>query len=170
MYCFAMQDSSPQIAQLYVSHYDWLYKLLYKKMGNQHDALDIAHETFIKLLQQPTQHYQQPRAMLTTVAKNLTINFWRRKQIEQLYYETLSLVQTEYVPSPEDECIAIETICKLNQAFHQLNDREKQVFSMSQNKSMTYAQIADALNISLATVKRDMKRALICCLTILQSD
>lgn len=166
-----MQHPSSHIAELYTHHHHWLYLWLCKKMGNQHDAADIAHDTFIKLLQQQEQqHYREPRAMLTAVAKNLAINFWRRKQIEQLYYETLGQIHTEYVPSAEEELIAIETLYKLNQAFSQLGEREKQVFRLAQVKGMLYANIAIELNVSLTTVKRDMKQALICCLSILQSE
>ncbi|OUY06772.1 sigma-70 family RNA polymerase sigma factor [Acinetobacter populi] len=160
---------SLDIGEIYTAHHGWLYAWLCKKMGNQHDAADIAHDTFIKLLQQQEQQYQQPRAMLTTIAKNLSINFWRRKQIEQIYYDTLAHIHSEYSPSAEEELIAIETLCKLNQAFSQLKPREQHIFKLSHIRGLTYQQIAEQLNISLTTVKRDMKQVLICCLMILQS-
>ncbi|KAA8731311.1 sigma-70 family RNA polymerase sigma factor [Acinetobacter qingfengensis] len=163
-------STSQFIEELYVQHHGWLYAWLCKKMGNHCDAADIAHETFIKLLQQQESHYRQPRSMLTTVAKNLAINFWRRKHIEQLYYETLAQTQSEYCPSAEEELIAIQTLFNINQAFNQLSSREKQIFQLSQIYELNYQQIAEKLEISLTTVKREMKQVFICCLTIMQMD
>lgn len=158
------------VAELYRQHHSWLYQWLCKKMGNRHDAADIAHDTFIKLLQQLEPHYQQPRSMLTTIAKNLAVNHWRRKNIEQLYYQTMLERQQDYAASAEEELLAIELLCQINQAFLQLKAREQQVFKLAMIDECNYQQIAEQLNISLSTVKRDMKQVYLCCLLMLQQN
>jgi RNA polymerase sigma factor (sigma-70 family) len=163
------EASIPQrVDSLYRQHHGWLYLWLCKKMGNRQDAADIAHDTFVKLLQQQQLDYQQPRCMLSTIAKNLALNYWRRKNIEQLYYQ--SLAQSEhYYPSAEEELLAIEMLLQISTAFLQLKPREQQVFKLSQLDELNYQQIADRLNISLSSVKRDMKQVYLCCLLIASS-
>ncbi|MFL9609593.1 sigma factor [Methylobacillus sp. Pita2] len=38
------------VHQLYSSHHGWLYAWLRKKLGCQHIAADLAHDTFVRLM------------------------------------------------------------------------------------------------------------------------
>ncbi|MNH39393.1 putative RNA polymerase sigma factor FecI [compost metagenome] len=44
--------------------------------------------------------------------------------------------------------------------------RVRQVFLLSQLDGLTYAQIAEQLQLSLITIKRDMRTAFLACLSI----
>ena len=44
--------------------------------------------------------------------------------------------------------------------------RVRQVFLLSQLDGLTYAQIAEQLQVSLITIKRDMRTAFLACLSI----
>lgn len=162
---------SNTINQLYTEHHSWLYGWLSKRLGNQDDAADLVQETFIRLLQKQDQYqHYQPRALLTTIAKNLANSWWQRKQIEQAYYEALQSGDYHYYPSPEQEWIAIQTLMELQDVLNSLKIREKQVFMLSQIEGLTYAQIAEQLHISVITVKRDMHSAMLTCLMIMDLD
>jgi len=44
--------------------------------------------------------------------------------------------------------------------------RVRQVFLLSQLDGLTYGEIAEQLNVSLITVKRDMRSAFLACLSL----
>lgn len=163
--------SIDELSHLYGEHQLWLYTWLCKKLGNQYDAADIVQETFIRLLQKDnTYNYSQPRALLTTIAKNISHNLWRKSQIRQTYYDILASEDMAYSPSPEEELIAVQTLCELDDIFRRLTSRERKVFMLYQIEGLTYTEIMEQVGISLITVKRDMKKVMICCLMTMQLD
>lgn len=164
-------NHSPTFTRLYSEHHSWLHAWLSKRLGNQHDAADLAQETFIRLLQKQDQYdHYHPRALLTTIAKNLANSWWQRKQIEQAYYEALQYNISDYHPSPEEEWIAIQTLLELQEVLDTLKPREKQIFILAQIEGLGYAQIAQQLDVSIITVKRDIKHAMLKCLLTMQLD
>ena len=66
--------SNDSVQTLYSDHHGWLHAWLRSKLGNAADAADLAHDTFVRLLQR-REHLQlnTPRAFLRTVARGLVI-------------------------------------------------------------------------------------------------
>jgi len=76
---------------VYKAHHPWLSSWLQKRLGCHAQAADIAQDAFIKLLVKP-QHFSQlddAKAFITTIAKGLCIDHWRRKKIEQAWLESM---------------------------------------------------------------------------------
>ncbi|MBX3617588.1 sigma factor [Nitrosomonas sp.] len=76
---------------LYRDHHHWLYAWLRKKLNCQHQAADVAHDTFtciFALSNLPC--LQEPRAYLVTTAKRLLIDQVRKQRIEQAYLAELA--------------------------------------------------------------------------------
>lgn len=165
------QSGSDPLTNLYDENHPWLYTWLCRKLGNQFDAADIAQETFINLIQkQHTYSLHQPRALLTTIAKNIMHNLWHKAQIRQAYHDVLMQSEIAYSPSPEEELIAIQVLLELNQFITSLKPREREIFILSKIERIGYEEIASRLGISLITVKRDMKQVMIRGLTSLNFD
>ena len=82
--------------------------------------------------------------------KDLYIVMHREKEIFSDDYSTSPLAILEY-----DELEAL-----VNDAIDNLPDQCRQVFTMNRFKGMKYREIAEALNISLSTVKYHMSTAL----------
>lgn len=62
--------SNDCVQTLYSDHHGWLHNWLRGKLGNAADAADLAHDTFIRLLQRREQlQLNAPRAFLRTVAR-----------------------------------------------------------------------------------------------------
>jgi len=76
----------PHVQALYSDHHGWLQGWLRKKLGNAFDAADLAQDTFVRVLRAPgLDRVEEPRAYLTTVARNLLINHVRRRAIERAW-------------------------------------------------------------------------------------
>ncbi len=78
-------------AELYRNHHGWLFGLLRGRLGNTFDAADLAQDAFVKILVRPRDFdtFDGARAYLSVVARGLCIDYWRRRQIEQAWLETL---------------------------------------------------------------------------------
>jgi RNA polymerase sigma-70 factor (ECF subfamily) len=153
-------NSHDQIDMLYVDHYGWLRGWLQKKLGCSAQAADLTHDTFLRLLTSaPVEDVVEPRAFLTTVAKRVLANHYRRREIERAYLEALAALPEPQVPSVEARAIVIETLVEIDLMLDGLPCAAKQVFLLAQVDGLAYAAIARELGISVSTVKRHMLKA-----------
>ena len=159
--------SHPHIESLYCEHHGWLHGWLQRKLGNTCDAADLAHDTFIRLLVRPTRSFgSEPRALLTHIAKGLVVDRWRRQDVERAYLESIAHLPEAEVPSPETRWLILEALQRIDAMLREMPGRTRQTFLLSQIDGLTYQQIADQLGVSLITVKRDMRDAVIACLSV----
>ncbi|BBH46013.1 sigma-70 family RNA polymerase sigma factor [Pseudomonas sp. KU43P] len=157
-----------QVKTLYTEHHGWLQGWLGRKLGNACDAADLAHDTFVRLLgRQATAGFgSEPRALLTHIAKGLLVDRWRRQDVERAYLEAIAHLPEPDVPSPETRWLILETLYRVDTMLREMPARVRQVFLLSQLDGLTYGEIAAQLNVSLITVKRDMRSAFLACLSL----
>ncbi|KGF62136.1 sigma-70 family RNA polymerase sigma factor [Pseudomonas lutea] len=156
------------VQSLYCEHHGWLHRWLDRKLGNTSDAADLAHDTFVRLLtrQSATSFGAEPRALLTHIAKGLVIDRWRRQDVERAYLDTIAHLPEPEVPSPEIRWLILEALYRIDAMLSAMPDKARRAFLMSQLDGMTYSQIAEALDVSLITVKRYMRDAFLACLSV----
>jgi len=157
----------PLAQVLYAEHHGWLQGWLRKKLGCSHRAADLAHDTFLRVLtaRLPAELHE-PRAYLTTVARNLVADHWRRQELERAYLEALALLPEPQAPSPESRLLMLETLLRIDAALQSLPVLTRRVFLRSQLDGMTYDEIALEQQLSLSTVKRHMSRGFVACLSV----
>ncbi|MCP6237237.1 RNA polymerase subunit sigma, partial [Klebsiella pneumoniae] len=83
-------------------HHGWLSNWLRRRLGCPQNAADLAQDTFLRLLtarEQPV--ILEPRAFLTTIARRVLANHFRRQEIERAYLEALAAQPEALVPSEE---------------------------------------------------------------------
>ncbi len=153
-----------QVERLYAEHHRWLQGWLRKKLGNAFDAADLAQDTFLRVLRAPgVGGIKEPRAYLTTVARNLLINHVRRRAIEQAYLDALALLPEPVAPPPEVRLMVLETLVEIDRRLGGLPVQAKQAFLLAQLDGLGQAEIAVELGISLSTVKRHLAKAAMRC-------
>ncbi|MDH2434623.1 sigma-70 family RNA polymerase sigma factor [Pokkaliibacter sp. MBI-7] len=159
------------VGELYAGHQQWLAGWLRQRLGCQDTAADLVQDTFMRLLARPRLFASDgdARAFLTTVAKGLCVDFWRRHQIEQAWLESVRQLDMAVVPSAERQAIIMETLLELDALFSRLPSRVANAFILSQVQGLTYRQIAEQLEVSERMVKRYMAEAMLHC-ALLQDD
>ncbi|UST85097.1 sigma-70 family RNA polymerase sigma factor [Pseudomonas siliginis] len=156
------------IEQIYEQHHSWLYGWLKGKLHNACDAADVAHDTFLRVMAaRNAAHIREPRDYLTTIARGLVIDRYRRRAIESAYLQALAARPEASVISEEDRALIIETLIAVDKALTGLGPRTRQIFMLSQVDGLTYQQIAVQLRVSLTTVKKHMIRALTECALVM---
>lgn len=154
-----------QVGALYAAHNGWLRSWLRKKLGCSHRAAELAQDTFLRVLTgNVPSHFAEPRAYLTTVARHLVADHWRRQELERAYLEELSRLPEPEVISPEERLLVLQTLQRIDARLRALPAITRQTFLMSQLDGMVYSDIAVQLKLSLSTVKRHMAQAFLACL------
>lgn len=159
------QVPSPQsVEALYTGHHGWLLGRLRARLGNSADAADLAHDTFLRILNQDTRRIlREPRAFLSTVANGILANFYRRRDIEQAFLRTLQAMPQAQVPSLETRALMLETLVDIDRRLSSLPAPVKQAFLLAQVDGLKQAEIARELHVSLPTVQRYLSRAMLAC-------
>jgi DNA-directed RNA polymerase specialized sigma subunit, sigma24 homolog len=107
--------TTPQdtVGALYLEHHDWLRHWLRKRMACADAAADLAHDTFVRLLvSRRAFDLRQPRAYLSSVARSILIDSYRRRTVEQAYLETLAAQPIGFDICAETRAIILETLCR----------------------------------------------------------
>lgn len=162
----AAMPKEQTLHDLYRDHRGWLEGWLRGRLGNGCDAADLSQDTFVRLLasSQRIADLQEPRAYLLTVGKRLLSNFYQRRSLEQAYLAALALMDEATAPSPEQRWLLLETLQALDELLDGLPRAVRRAFLWSQLEGLTYAQIAERLQVSERTIKRYMAHAYEHCL------
>lgn len=155
-------DHAPTLCveSLYNEHHGWLRGWLRRRLGDTHQAADLAHDTFVRLLsREDTVVIHEPRAYLTTIAQRVMANHWRRVKLEQAYLEALALEPEAVALSAEDRTILLETLLEIATLLDGLPVLVKRAFLLTQLDGLNHAQVAEELGVSVTTVKRHIARA-----------
>lgn len=156
------------VEQLYSHHRGWLHNWLRGKLGCSEQAADLVQDTFIRVMAARSNiaNLDQPRAYLSSIARNLVIDHWRRKELEQAYLAAISLLPEQEAPSPEQSLLVFEALEQVDKVLQSLPPATRQVFLLSQLDGMTYAAIAEQLDCSVPTIKRHMHKAFLACMQV----
>jgi RNA polymerase sigma factor (sigma-70 family) len=149
---------------LYHAHHSWLMTWLRRRLGCPQSAADLAQDTFVKvLLARETPQLIEPRAFLTTIARRVLCNHYRRQELERAYYATLAEMPECVAPSEEERAIILETLLELDRLLDGLPLPVKRALLLAQVDGLSHGEIASQLGISIATVKRHLQKAALRC-------
>ena len=149
------------VSQLYRTHYLWLHARLCRYLDSSSYAEDIAADTFAQLLSAPQGLViREPRALLTTIARRLIFQLWRRRDVERAYLMSVQQQEPLHFPSPETLAQAIQALQMIDARLDGLPDKVRETFVLSRVNGLTYPEIAQQLGISRRSVSDYMVRAL----------
>lgn len=156
------------LSHVYETHQTTLFSWFKHKLQHHHQSEDLSQEVFYRALKSDYQFesIKEPKAWLFGIAKHVMIDYWRHQHIERLYLDALAQLPEEFYPSVEHEICIRETLYEVHKMLENIPARAAQVFLLSQLDGLTYHAISEQLNISQATVKRDMKIAFLSCLSL----
>ncbi|MFJ2982807.1 MULTISPECIES: sigma-70 family RNA polymerase sigma factor [unclassified Pseudomonas] len=148
------------VADLYLQHHSWVVSLLRRRLGNREQALDLAQDTFVRLLRSELPApLREPRAYLSTVAGRLCLQHFRRQALERAYLESLAALEPQHQPSEETRLLVLEALDAVGQVLDGLGSRVREVFLLSQLDGLTYAQIGERLGLTVNVVQKAMLKA-----------
>jgi RNA polymerase sigma-70 factor (ECF subfamily) len=148
-------------------YHDSLVHFLRQRLRVPEDALDVAQETYIRMMQyQDSRQIRSPSSMLFRIAINVANDLGRAEQARGMRnhcsVEDLDIASDE--PSAERQITAREDLELLYETIEQLPPKCRQVFLLSRVRRMTYGEIAEHCGISRKMVEKHVSHALAVCM------
>lgn len=132
--------------------YDKIYRYCYFKVGNSTLAEDLAQETFLKYFAQNSYiEHGKKLAYLYTIARNLCLDAFRKKQPEEL---------TDVIPDAENSFERLELNIAIRQALKTLPEQERELLLFRYVNELSVGEIAVVTGFSRFTVYRRTNSAL----------
>jgi len=158
----------PAIETLYRRHHGWLRGWLCGKVGDASDAADLAQDTFVRLMtgRQGMVLREEPRALITHIAKGLLVDHWRRRAVREAYLEAVAHLPEPQAPSPETGLIIIQTLTEIDAMLSRLPAVTRDIFLLAQLEGLTLAEIVARTGKPLITVRRHLHKALTACMAV----
>lgn len=151
---------------LYSDHHGWLLGWLRRKLGCPHQAADLTHDTFTRLLgfgKLPALY--EPRAYLLVTANRLLINDYHRRRVEEETLRTVAILQESDAGSNTVEIAAARQL--LAQVIwlltEEIEEKPRQAFLLARLDGLSYREIAERLQVSESSVKQYLARTLVHC-------
>ncbi|MGG5291995.1 sigma-70 family RNA polymerase sigma factor [Pseudomonas shirazensis] len=156
------------VASLYAAHHGWIQRWLARKLGNFSDAAELAHDVFVRLLRQPREFDsdEHARAYLGTLSRNVCVDFFRRKQVEQAWLEALASRPEEFAPCEEHRALVLEALMHLQAMLDRLPAKVSQAFCLAQIEGLNYREIALRIGVSERTVTNYIAQAMFQCMVL----
>jgi len=158
-----------QFEQIYSTHHGWLRTWIRRRLDCSDQASDLAQDVFMRVLvQRRSEELREPRAYLSSIARSLVVDLFRRRAIERAYAETLA-VQTEAAchSSPETRQQIIEALLEIDRLLDQLGERSRDIFLRVQLDGLSLAEVGRQMGLSANTVRKHFIRAMAQCLALM---
>ena len=151
------EDDPEALKELYELTHRTLYAYILSMTKNHEDTLDLVQDTYLKI--RSAAHLYEPMgkplAWMFTIAKNLTINHFRRNRrfADTGDHNLENDPKFSYVTDPEDRMV-------LESTMRILTEEERQIIILHSVAGFKHREMAENLGMPLATVLSKYHRAL----------
>jgi RNA polymerase sigma-70 factor, ECF subfamily len=151
------------LEELFRSYYAGMCSFVRRFVHAPDIAEELVQDVFFKLWakRESLSEIDALRTYLFRAARNTALNHLRRKKLENAWEEQEAARGEPITSGATDDDAATDEVTRaVNAAIGRLPTRCREIFVMSREGGMTYAEIATALGISIKTVETQMGRAL----------
>lgn len=156
------RDNDAALTALFNRYWEVLFLYVVRVLRDQEEASDVVQETFIALWQKRAglPEIGSLRSYLIGVARYKALRSINLSLSQKHHRASLLDFFADTQRSPEAELMAGEMERVLNEHIDRLPDRMREVFLLSRREHLSYAEIAERLQISDKTVKKQIHNAL----------
>lgn len=153
---------SQAFSELYDRFFGVLFVHAYNKLQNEEEAKDVVQEVFFTILNKAEEigSLSNFSSYIYTLTRNRILNIFHHKKIQQKHLSTLSSeelvsqVGTDYYVREKDFSHFLQS------EIDALPPKMREIFILSRHEYLTHKEIADKLQLSDKTVKRQISNAL----------
>jgi RNA polymerase sigma-70 factor, ECF subfamily len=147
---------------LFRTYHAALCAFAYRYLGERDLAEEMVQEVFLFVWErrETWQVRTSAKSYLFTAVRNAAVSYLRHERVvRRRETEALQLLEVP-CESADFEVTAAETTAAIQRAIARLPERCRLVFTLHREQGLTYAEVADVLDISPKTVEVQMGRAL----------
>jgi RNA polymerase sigma-70 factor (ECF subfamily) len=150
---------------LFLRHYDRVYHILFRLLGNQADAEDVAQQVFLKLYHSPRRIRSRGDQVnvggwLYRVAVNAGYNALRSQKRQRNWYERVSRwwAPEASSPDPEEMAESAEVQARVRRILAEMKPRDAKLLLLRYS-GLSYKELAVTLNLSPSSIGSLLTRA-----------
>ena len=153
------------LSRLFAEHNRALHAFLVSRLGNEHEAREVAQEAYVRLLQ-----LQRPgavdylRAYLFKTALNIAVDRARqrgtRARLDKREEAAAELIDGR---SPERRLMAAEELAFIEKTLHELPPKYRRAFMLHRFDDWSTEQIAAELGVNKRMVRTYLSRTAVYC-------
>jgi RNA polymerase sigma-70 factor (ECF subfamily) len=153
-----MAETPPDCDRLFRAHRDVAYRVAYRLLGNESDALDAVQDGFVNALTHMGRFRAESsfRTWLLRIVSNAALDIGRRRKRQANRYrgsDTSDLLPVPDKSEPADCNLERADLRKqLNKALAELPEAQRHTFVLHVDGGLSYREVAQALGISIGTV------------------
>lgn len=150
-------------AELHGRYKAVLFVHAYRMLGNEDEAKDIVQEVFTALWARRNDApvIASLPAYLYSAVRNKVLDCIARKKTEEKYIRSLAMFMEEGENITDREIREKELTRLIEREISLLPTRMREIFELSRYENLSYKEIAEELQISDKTVKKQVSNALI---------
>lgn len=154
------QGDEASFEVLFYRHYDRVYGLLFRLLGNRAEAEDVAQEVFLKLYKQPLSGRKEHNvsAWLYKAATNMAYNHIRGRNRRWQRNRILLTDMADGPSDPAEAAIQNETEATVRAALLRLPERQSRLLLLRQ-MGLSYAELAEVTDIAPGSIGKMLSRA-----------
>jgi RNA polymerase sigma-70 factor (ECF subfamily) len=157
-------DTRACVERLFREHGSALEAFLYRRTGSHPDAIELAQETYARMLQiKDMPGIRNPRAYMFSVAANLGVeNATRQHRANRTLDISDPVLETELSHDPDfaEQIQEADSATRLEEVLAELAPRLRAAFWLQHAHGMSYEEIARHLGVSKETVKKDLSKVM----------
>jgi len=150
------------LEQLYLLHFDRIYRYLQMRVGDSHDAEDLTTQTFLKMLESIDRYNRRSvpfAAWLFRIAHNLSVDHFRAARRSRPADEVPEPIGN-HVPSAEERALGSIAHTSLLTLINRLSDDQQKVVTLKFVFDFSNGEVATILGKTEGSVKSLQHRAL----------
>lgn len=156
------QNELPSYSDFYNTHYRSVVYYINKKIGNAHDAEDLASEVFLYCYSHYKDYNPQKSSLSTWLYLIVNSRIKNHYRDARTYVDLESIVGVLPDDSADlDACIYLQELRQsLEKAMMQLPERQRRIVTMRYFEERSNSEIAAELGMSQVNVRVQLSRAL----------
>ena len=156
------KDYKPAIDELYRRYWERLFLYVVKVIKNRDEAEDILQEVFVSVWihRQALLQIESVAAYLFSAVRFQGLKYIHNKAKQGIFITSLAMFSPDEDDSLDGQQNVREVELILDKAMEELPSRMQRVFILSRKSPLSHKEIAEAPDISIKTVKKQINNTL----------
>jgi RNA polymerase sigma-70 factor (ECF subfamily) len=140
-----------------------VFVFLERMLGSREEAQDLCQETFLRLVQTAGRYRPEGKftSLVFRIAGNLARSRLRRRRVLRwLPFESGPSDPPAADPDPQESLERTETRREIREALSRLPDRQRQALVLKLDQELSYAEIAEAMGVTVGSVQMLVHRGM----------
>ncbi len=159
----ACEGDKEALQRLLAANWGWLKGLVYSVLGGARDLDDVMQEICLRVIQNigSLREPQRFRGWLAVLARREAIRHCQSRPHKLVPFDSVPLPEDadDYADDPSEDIEKKEMCGRVLAAVQRLPEKYREVFLLAHSGDLTYAQMAEVLDVPITTMQIRLVRA-----------